>query len=60
MCNLRDESLRKCFSLLREFIRDPQDKKKETALFALDQLQQNTAETDTPTLTCAGRPKVHG
>jgi len=62
MSHLRDESLKQCFSLLREFIeKAPQDSRKGTATLALHQLQRITAgTTDPPESTCIGRPRADG
>jgi len=60
MSHLKDESLKKCVSMLREFIRETKSGKKGTALLALDQLQKITAGTGTSDLICATRPRVDG
>jgi hypothetical protein len=45
MSNLKTQNVNKCLSLLRQFISEvpEQDKKKDTALLALNQLQNITA-----------------
>jgi hypothetical protein len=61
MSHLKDENLKKCVSLLREFIDGvPSSSKKGIAMLALDQLQKITAGTDTSELICATRPRVDG
>jgi hypothetical protein len=61
MSHLKDESLKKCVSLLREFIHEvPSGSKKRTAILALNQLQKITAGTNTSFLTCATRPRANG
>jgi hypothetical protein len=72
MSNLKGKNLKKCFSLLREFIDESsQSSKKGIAMLALNQLQKITAgtdftgssdadssnQTDGLRLTCHGRPK---
>jgi hypothetical protein len=48
MSRLKAENLKKCVSLLREFIDDAskEDNKKEIAILALNQLQRITAGSD--------------
>jgi hypothetical protein len=64
MSNLREESLKECVSLLMAFIQNPQDKEKEIASRALEELitimAATMAATNPPDRTCVGRPKVHG
>jgi hypothetical protein len=60
MSHLKDESLKKCISLLREFIHESPAGKKGTAMLALEHLQKITAGTDTPVMTCATRPRADG
>ncbi|MFC2141136.1 hypothetical protein ACFLQP_02445 [Acidobacteriota bacterium] len=60
MSHLKDESLKKCVSLLREFIQEAPGGKKGTAILALNQLQKVTAGTSTSFLTCATRPRASG
>ena len=61
MSHLKDESLKKCVSLLREFINEaPLGSKKGTAILALNQLQKITAGTSTSFMTCATRPRADG
>lgn len=68
MKRLRDESQKKCFSILRKFINgSPQDERKGTAILALDQLHRITAGTDSVGSTiplagstvCSGRPRAN-
>ena len=66
MSKLKKENLKKCVSLLREFVEESSalDNKKERAILALDQLQKITAGTDSNIargvvyLFCVGRPRV--
>ena len=70
MTNLKNESLNKCFSLLREFIDDGsgEGNKKEIAVLALNQLQRITAGTEptgggsqTPMgPECSSQPRADG
>jgi hypothetical protein len=64
MSQLKVENLKKCFSLLREFIDEaPLDNKKKIAMLALTQLQKITAGSSTPAVTgssCLSRPRNHG
>ena len=71
MNNLKNESLNKCFSLLREYLEDgPANEKKGGAVLALNHLQQITAgvdpekgSIDNQWLTapgCNDRPGVNG
>jgi hypothetical protein len=60
MSHLKDESLKKCVSLLREFIQEAPGGKKGIAMLALHQLQKITAGTNTSFLTCATRPRANG
>ena len=48
MSRLKDENLKKCVSLIREFIDDAstEGNKKEIAIMALNQLQSITAGSD--------------
>jgi hypothetical protein len=67
MGKLKKENVKKCVSLLREFVEESSalDTKKERAILALNQLQGITAGTD-PNITiiggvylrCLGRPRV--
>jgi len=62
MSHLKRENLKRCFSLLREFVEEStaQDNKKGTAILTLNQLQKIIAGTDgdaeDPGLSCHGRP----
>ena len=61
MSNLKAQNLKKCFSLLREFISEtPLNSKKEMAVLALNQLQKISAGTGYSTQGsnpgCHGRP----
>ncbi len=64
MSHLRDERLKKCVSLLREYVEESkaQDHKKGTAILTLNQLQKIIAGTnfraDVSARTCTGRPIV--
>jgi len=71
MSNLKAQNLKKCFSLLREFIDESsQSSKKGIALLALNQLQKITAgkdstgsfdgsnPTDGPRSICNSRPRA--
>jgi hypothetical protein len=60
MSHLKDESLKKYVSLLREFIQEAPGSKKGIAMLALNQLQKITAGTSASFLTCATRPKADG
>ena len=65
MRTLKSENLRKCLSLLREFIDEaPQTDKKGIAALALNQLQAITAGIgpgDSPiNSNCNGRPRIDG
>jgi hypothetical protein len=59
---LRDESLKECVSLLREYVEESkaQDHKKGTAVLTINQLQKIIAGTDSETdvivLSCNGKP----
>lgn len=61
MSRLKSDNLKKCFSLLREFVEESQalPGKKENASLAIDQLQKITAGNSTTPgliLGCIGRP----
>ena len=59
MSQLKNETINKCFSLLREYIDETSPSgKKETAVLALNQLRSITAGTELKVvaLTCQGRP----
>ena len=66
MSHLKEKNVKKCFSLLREYIDEtPLNNKKENAILALNQLQQITAGTgsqgssgDSNSISsiCHGRP----
>lgn len=59
MRQLKNETINKCFSLLREYIDETTPSgKKETAVLALNQLRSITAgaEFQVEPLTCHGRP----
>jgi len=64
MSHLKRENLKKCFSLLREFVEEStaQGNKKGTAILTLNQLQKIIAgadggtENENPILSCNGRP----
>jgi hypothetical protein len=63
---LKDENLKKCFSLLREFIEEaPQNNQREIAVLALNQLQKITAgtippgsSTSTASSNCISKPRA--
>ncbi len=62
MSHLKRENLKKCFSLLREYVEEStaQGNKKGTAILALNHLQKIYAGGDNPpaepALGCLGRP----
>lgn len=62
MSYLKRENLKRCFSLLREFVEESAvvDNKKGTAILALNQLQKvmagADATTNDPDPGCLGRP----
>ncbi len=62
MSNLKKDNLKKCFSLLREFVEESTvvDNKKGTAILALNQLQKVIAGAEVTTNNanpgCLGRP----
>lgn len=66
MRKLKKENVKKCISLLREFVEESGalDNKKERAVLALNQLQKITAGTDsavvvgTVSFLCMGKPRV--
>ncbi len=64
MSHLKDERLKKCVSLLREFVEESkaQDHKKGTAILTLNQLQKIIAgadrEADDTVQPCTGKPIV--
>jgi hypothetical protein len=62
MRSLKAENIKKCVSLLREFIEESQEEhnKKGVALLALGQLQKITAGTITPAAQCYYRPRADG
>jgi hypothetical protein len=70
MSRLKDENLKKCVSLIREFIDETssQGNKKEIAILALHQLQRITAGSDPvddggSTIlgpVCSGKPRADG
>jgi hypothetical protein len=61
MKRLKEQNVKRCFSLLREFINEtPLNSKKEMAVLALNQLQKISAGTGNSNqgsiLGCHGRP----
>lgn len=66
MSKLKKENVKKCISLLREFVEESSalDNKKERAVLALNQLQKITAGTDPAFgignvfFQCLGRPRA--
>jgi hypothetical protein len=68
MSKLKKENVKKCVSLLREFVEESSalDNKKEEAILALNQLQKITAGTDpvngigNVSFLCGGRPQIYG
>lgn len=61
MSQLKQESVNKCFSLLREYIGEPRNGNKESAVLALDQLQAITAGSSFEGgRGCVGKPRVSG
>lgn len=67
MSKLKQENVKKCVSLLREFVEESSalDTKKEKAILALNQLQRITAGTDPAmgtgdlSFVCLLRPRVY-
>lgn len=67
MSKLKKENVKKCVSLLREFVEESSalDNKKERAILALNQLQKITAGTDSSgalgdvSFFCMGRPSIN-
>ena len=66
MNTLKTKNLKKCLSLLREFMDEaPLTDKKKIAVLALHQLQKITAGTDDSgpamaTSVCSSRPRIYG
>ena len=62
MSRLKEENLKKCFSILRDFIEGAaqDDKNKGTAILALNQLQKIKAGMTIHTLSCAAVPRING
>ncbi len=67
MKDLRTENMKKCFSLLRQFIDElpAQDNKKGTAVLALNHLQKITAGKELPVPgntapMCVDTPRING
>jgi hypothetical protein len=63
MSRLKQDNVKKCVSLLREFIEGTQaaNNRKATAVLALNQLQEITAGTPPdPRLACNDTPRVDG
>ena len=62
MSRLKTENLRQCVSLLREFIEGAGSpgERKEIAILALNQLQNVTAGTNSPTFSCTYKPRIDG
>lgn len=66
MTKLKKENVKKCVSLLREYVEESSalDIKKERAILALDHLQKITAGTDSAiaigvvSFFCLGRPRI--
>ncbi|MGD2090816.1 MAG: hypothetical protein PVH61_31880 [Candidatus Aminicenantes bacterium] len=66
MSKLKKENVKKCVSLLREFVEESSshDSQKQRAILALNQLQKITAGTDTAvaivdaSLICMARPMI--
>jgi hypothetical protein len=60
MRSLKAENIKKCVSLLQEFIEESQEEhnKKGMALLALGQLQKITAGTVSPGAQCKGHPRA--
>jgi hypothetical protein len=62
MSHLKSDTLKRCFSLLREYVEEStaQDHKKGTAIMTLNQLQKIIAgtdgEADVTVRSCTGRP----
>jgi hypothetical protein len=58
MRQLKNEALRRCVSLLREFVEEPEavGNKKEMAVLALNHLQRVIAGEELTNLGCVGRP----
>lgn len=64
MSQLKKENVKKCLSLLREYIEESSNDKKERAVLALDQLQKITAGANSNNavafIFCLGRPRADG
>jgi hypothetical protein len=71
MSKLKKENVKKCVSVLREFVEESSslDNQKERAILALNQLQKITAGADTAnangnvsilSVGCIGRPRADG
>jgi hypothetical protein len=60
MAKLRAENVKKCVSILKDFIAGSSSGDKQKAILALEQLQKITAGTDTQTPGCLGRPRIDG
>jgi hypothetical protein len=59
---LRNENVKKCLSLLKEFVDESsvEDSRKGVAMLALDQLKRITAGDGDPTPQCIGSPRADG
>lgn len=63
MSYLKNQSIEKCFSLLREYIEEtPYGRNKGGAVLALEQLQRITAGNggDQENVSCNDRPRANG
>jgi hypothetical protein len=69
MTHLKEENVKQCFSLLRNFIGDePEGQDHKLAILALDRLQEITAGAQQFTLQelsaddsgCVGKPRAYG
>ncbi|MCK5057169.1 MAG: hypothetical protein KAT34_10975 [Candidatus Aminicenantes bacterium] len=68
MTSLRKENVRKCFSLLKEYLKEaPRSEKKGGAILALDQLRKITAGVGTQDVSltsdgpvCVSKPRANG
>ena len=60
MGNVKSKNIKKCVSLLREFIHESreEDNKKGVALLALGHLQKIMAGTEAPGPQCNGHPRA--
>jgi hypothetical protein len=62
MSNLRNENVKKCMSLLREFVDESavEGNKKGVAILALEHLNRIMAGDGEPGPQCVGSPRIDG